>query len=64
MREAIKALVLFICIIFTGINTAPAGDLNLSDRASIQAAMQQYIDNRLVDGAYLDFELNTDAIRH
>ncbi len=64
MREAIRALVLFICIIFTGINTAPAGDLNLSDRASIQAAMQQYIDNRLVDGAYLDFELNTDAIRH
>mgnify|MGYP003388863531 FL=1 len=64
MREAIRALVLFICIIFTGINTAPAGDLNLSDWASLQAAMQQYIDNRLVDGAYLDFELNTDAIRH
>ena len=64
MREAIRALVLFICIIFTEINTAHAGDLNLSNQASLQAAMQQYIDNRLVDGAYLDFELNTDAIRH
>lgn len=63
MRPASRAFILFICITLTGINSAPADDLNLSDRASLQAAMQQYIDNRMVDGAYLDFELNTGAIR-
>jgi len=63
VQKIFKALILFICITFAGANSVSAGDLNLSDRASLRAAMQQYIDNRMVDGAYLDFELNTGAIR-
>ncbi len=64
MEKVFKVLILFICIIFAGANSVAAGDLNLSDRASLQAAMQQYIDNRMIDGAYLDFELDTGAMRH
>jgi hypothetical protein len=64
VEKVFKVLILFICIIFAGANSVAAGDLNLSDRASLQAAMQQYIDNRMIDGAYLDFELDTGAIRH
>ncbi|HEX9463704.1 MAG TPA: hypothetical protein VGB82_13990 [Alphaproteobacteria bacterium] len=42
-----------ILVLLLGLGSTPAWSLDLSTKASLQAAMQTYLDQQLVDGAFL-----------
>jgi len=63
MKNARFVFTLLFCgVLFTSITGAKAS-LSVSDKASLQAAMQRYISRSLVNGTYLSMNRKTGDIR-
>jgi hypothetical protein len=54
----------FLCAALALSPAAPGADkTGAAEKAALQAAMRQHIDRHLVDGAFLDVNLSTGAVR-
>jgi len=53
---------IFLALVFTlmSLGSASAG---AAEKATLQAAMQRYLDSQLIDGALLDLDLETGEVR-
>lgn len=60
---AIVAVSLGIVAVSLAIPISSAQALSLSDKAGLQAAMQQHVDRQTVDGAYLYFDTKAGQVR-
>lgn len=61
-QKTLLRAALAVLLFATAPQTAKAG-LDVSEMAALQATMQQYVDHKTVDGAYLYFDLDRAEVR-
>mgnify|MGYP006919306214 CR=1 FL=1 len=63
MRRITRLMAAGFAAILFSTSVSASGDVSLGERAALQAAMQQYVDHKTVDGAYLLFDMQTAEVR-
>jgi hypothetical protein len=58
VKTVVRSLVVVLVL---GFAASPAWSLSVSDKAGLQAAMQTYIDQQLVDGVFLYLDTQTGS---
>jgi hypothetical protein len=63
MIRPFRSLVIGAAALLFGTTASPAADVGLADLATLQATMQQFVDRKTVDGAYLLFDIKATEVR-
>ena len=63
MRHTIKFVLAGVAAVLFGASVSASSSVSLGDMAALQATMQQYVDRKSVDGAYLFFDTDKAEVR-